>query len=209
MSQKFVGKMMRMAKLVSEDNNPCYSRKVGVVITDTDSIILGVGYNGPPRHTPHCDSKEYITDILFPKLDEMEKDILYNKTLTLKSERSVEIFNTLNDEAKAKLVAHKLDGCKTCPRRFFGYSAGVRNDLCTCQHAERNAITNASAPVKNGVLFGWCCISCMQCTGAIINARIAEVHFLAGPEYEKGCLKLYEYAGIPVFLHTEEEILNG
>lgn len=194
--------MMRMAKQVAEDNNPCYSRKVGVVITDVDGIIKGVGYNGPPRKTPHCDSAEYIREILLPKLNDEEKDRLvraYNYDPGWKWDK----------EDQYDEIPRKLDGCKTCPRRLLGYSAGVRNDLCSCQHAERNAITNASASLKGGILYGWCCVSCMQCTGAVINARISECHFLDGPEYESGCLKLYEYAGIPIFLHSEAEIASA
>jgi dCMP deaminase len=33
----------------------CIRRKVGAVITDTDGVILSTGYNGVPRHFPHCD----------------------------------------------------------------------------------------------------------------------------------------------------------
>lgn len=194
-SDKFIKKNMRLAKQIAKDNNSCPSRQVGCVITDTDNIVLGIGYNGPPRGTPHCDSYNYIKDILWPKLDDNEQEVLWKKSGSFAKD--------------AELIASKLDSCKTCPRRFFNYGPGVRNDLCSCQHAETNAITNANGSVKGGILFGWCITSCQGCTGAIINARIKEVHFLAGPEYSIGALKLYEYAGIPVFLHTEEEILNG
>lgn len=189
MSEKFIKKFMRLAKFIANDTNHCYSRKVGAVITDTDGIILGTGYNSPPRQTPHCDSYNYTKDILWPKLTQEEKQVLFEKSGAFSCD--------------AELVASKLDSCKTCPRRHFGYSAGVRNDLCSCQHAETNAITNANGPVKGGILFGYCCVSCQNCTGAIINARIKEVHFLEGAEYQPGCLKLYEHAGIPVFLHPE------
>lgn len=208
MSPKHVGKMMRLAKTVAEDNNPCYSRKVGCIITDQDGVILGTGYNGPPRKTPHCDSKEYIQDILWPKLTFSEQADLVDYTMRVAkiSKTRWDKLNTAHTECD--IVASNLDGCKTCPRRLLNFGPGVRPDLCSCQHGERNAISNSSVSVAGGILFGWCCISCFSCTGAIINARIKEVHFLEGPEYESGCLKLYEYANIPVFLHSAEEILR-
>jgi dCMP deaminase len=35
----------------------CARRHTGAVITDEEGIILGVGYNGSPRGTPHCIEK--------------------------------------------------------------------------------------------------------------------------------------------------------
>jgi deoxycytidylate deaminase len=53
LSKKFVVKYMRLAKLVGEDQNPCYSRQIGTVLVkvydDGSSRIIATGYNGPPE----------------------------------------------------------------------------------------------------------------------------------------------------------------
>ncbi len=187
---------MRLAGFLGDDNVKCPSRKVGCIITDIDSVILGTGYNGSPRKTPEPDSYEYIKNILWPKLTETEKQklscLVQNRNPTQKDEREV--------------VAESLHGCGQCPRRLLGHSSGVRTELCSCQHGERNAISNSNGSVAGGILFGHCCISCFGCTGAIINSRIKEVHFQEGPEYEPGCIALYGYANIPIFLYSEEEL---
>ena len=66
LSEKFIKKYMRMANHVADNNNACYSRKLGVVLVkvypDGSSHDVGTGYNGPPRRTPHCDTKEYLEE---------------------------------------------------------------------------------------------------------------------------------------------------
>ena len=204
LSQKVIGKMMRMAKLIANDNNPCYSRKVGCVITDSDGIILGTGYNGPGRKTPHCDSQEYIRDILWPKLTKEEQDTLLKKGEEHNYSTNNKRYLTA-PYSKQELVSRQLANCKTCPRRFFGYGPGVRSELCSCGHGEVNAIVNSNGSVAGGILFGYCVTSCQSCTTYVINSRIKEVHFLDGEEYQKGVWKQYEYAKIPVFLYKESD----
>ncbi len=208
---------MRLARHIALDNDTPCSRKVGSVIVDSDNIVRGLGYNASPRQTQHCDSTDYIRDILWPKLDENDKAKLCNITLAKAKENPALFDCDIRDlenliESKYPLiqnaVANVLGGCNTCPRRLLGYPAGQRTDLCSCQHAESNSIVNSNGPVNGCILFGWCCISCFQCTGQIINSRIAEVHFLEGEEYQSGCLAMYKYAKIPVFLHSEGSI-NG
>lgn len=218
LSDKFVKKWMRLARHIALDNDTPCSRKVGCVITDVNNKILSIGYNGAPSGTPHCDSTEYIRDILWPKLDEKDKEKLCDIVLQRGKEHPSllkQLFNSSVEDLESLIrekppliqncVGNILDGCNTCPRRLLGYPAGQRTDLCSCQHAERNALSNANGSVVGGILFGWCCISCFSCTGAIANSHISEVHFLSGPEYENGCLSLYGYADIPVFLHDEKE----
>lgn len=200
MSQKQIGKMMRLAKTVAEDNNPCYSRQVGCVIADRHGVPRGIGYNGPPRKSPHCDSAEYIKDILIPKLNQEELNKLATKAY-FGEETEYKSFMELT-------IPARLNGCGQCPRRWFGYAASVRPDICSCQHAERNAITNAACDLEGCVLFGWCITSCQDCTGAIINANIKEVHFLEGEEYNKGVWNLYKSVKIPVFLYNEKDVLK-
>lgn len=203
MSQKQIGKMMRLAKTVAEDNNPCYSREVGCVITDKNSVVKGLGYNGPPRKSPHCDSAEYIKDILWPKLNEDERNRLVDPLREQASKYSHYLFQDDCD-----IASRLLDGCKTCPRRLLNYPAGVRPDICSCHHAEVNAIINAACDLQDCILFGWCITSCQNCTSSIINANIKEVHFLEGEEYNKGVWNLYKSVKIPVFLYNEKDVLK-
>ena len=46
-------KMMRHALFIAKENRACHSRQIGSVICDEDCKILSVGYNGPPKNTPH------------------------------------------------------------------------------------------------------------------------------------------------------------
>lgn len=201
LSQKFIKKWMRLARQIAIDNETPCSRKVGSIIVTKDNIVKGMGYNGNPRSVPNCDSAEYIKNILIPKLDEKEFAILKEEAALLYHKYINPLFSD------SDFISKQLDGCGICPRRLLRYKPGERTDLCFCQHAERNAISNASGPVNGDILLGWCCVSCSQCTGSIINARISEAHFLNGPEYESGCLLMYRYANIPVFLHDEKDFL--
>ena len=46
---------MKLAREIANDQNPCLSRRVGVVVIDPKTNgIVGAGYNGPPENTPHC-----------------------------------------------------------------------------------------------------------------------------------------------------------
>lgn len=224
MSEKFIGKMMRLAKQIGEDNNSCYSRKIGTVITNQDAIILSTGYNSPPRKTPNCDSSDYITDILWSKLNQQEKDKLCHVTLTKARENPKHFkrafdcdVDTLEELIEKKYpliqnaVGNVLGGCKQCPRKLLGYNSGERSELCSCVHSETNALINKKCDVSGGFLFCWCKnLSCMVCTSNIINAGIKEVHFLdGGEEYHSGCIQLYKYAKIGVYLHDEGKILSG
>jgi deoxycytidylate deaminase len=48
---EFVQKYMLTAKLFGELKNPCYSRKIGVVIVNNLlTKVVSMGYNGPPRN---------------------------------------------------------------------------------------------------------------------------------------------------------------
>lgn len=152
---------MKLAKMVGEEVNPCFSRHIGVVIMNPRSnTIVGTGYNGPPQGTPHCDSYDFLKNYFYPQLTDKEK---FEKG-------SVEEF------------ARAYENCATCPRRLVGAASGERTELCSCQHAERNAITNAGI-VDGCYMFCWCGVPCIQCTGTIINAGISKVYCLQATDY--------------------------
>ena len=86
----FVRKYMLTAKLFGELKNPCYSRKIGVVILNANlTKVVGMGYNGPPRGAPHCDSPEHLKNIFLPQLTDEDKNcISKNKNSGMEVPRS-------------------------------------------------------------------------------------------------------------------------
>lgn len=213
-SDKHIKTNMKLALYIASQNDICFSRKIGTVITDINSVILSVGINGPPRKTPHCDSEDYIAEILWDKLSDDNKSQLTaiakerNSTSDKEFDNlacSIATFAPISRtfSSTAHAVGRLLDGCKMCPRKMLGSKSGENSDWCSCAHSEANSITNAKCSLEGGFLFCSCeNLSCTYCTGLIINAGIKEVHFVAGPEYHAGCVKLYMRAGIKVYTYT-------
>ena len=181
-SQKFVKKYMRLAKQFGEDLNPCYSRKIGVIIVDVNiNKIVATGYNGPPRGTPHCDSKEHLLNIVWPQLTENERSLIEFKPMV------------------ADEFVSKYKDCGICPRKIIKAESGKRLELCSCAHAEVNAIVNASQNINGCVMFCWCPVPCIECTKIIINAGIKTVYcFKEDKDYSIGSRYLFKMAKIEI-----------
>ncbi len=179
-SEKFVKKYMRLAKQFGEDSNPCYSRKIGVIIVDpTINKIVATGYNGPPRGTPHCDSEEHLKNIVYPQLTSEDK-----KVIGLDSEED---------------FLSKYSNCGSCPRKIIKADSGKRLELCSCAHAEVNAIVNASQKLHDCVMFCWCPVPCIECTKIIINSGIKELWcFKEDKDYSVGSRYLFDHAKVKV-----------
>lgn len=177
-SEKFIKKYMRLAKLLGEESNPCYSRKIGAIIVDPAiNKIVGTGYNGPPRNTPHCDSEEHLQNIVWPNLSDKEKSVA--------------------NVDKCEDFIGKFKDCKVCPRRLVGAVSGKRLELCSCAHAEVNAIVNASTNLHGCEIFGWCSVPCIECTKIIINSGIKRVYCFKEPEdYSIGSRYLFKKASV-------------
>lgn len=190
---KFIKKFMRIACEVGEYENPCHSRKIGVVIVDPeDNRILGTGYNGPPPGTPHCDTPEYLSNFFWPQLNESERE-------------SIKTTHGTPDDPSGKENFVKMYGhCGQCPRRLVGARSGQRTELCSCGHAERHAITNAQCRLVGTVMFCWCCLPCIQCSDSIIQAGIYEIHCLDEPMYHEASSWLLEQGGVDVYTHPKE-----
>jgi deoxycytidylate deaminase len=236
LGEKFVKKYMRLAKQVGEDNNPCYSRHIGVVLVkvypDGDSHVVGTGYNGPPKQTPHCDSREYLKNIVWPQLKPEEKRAaLVRIPLELfkpESPNKVPHFNLGMNERGPEDLVGKCDsyaehvfvehfvGCKTCPRKVVGAKSGERLELCSCEHAERNAIYNATEDLHGTWAFCWCGVACWDCTKALINAGISRCFFIddgsyarnGGSDYSFGSRWLFEKRGVSIYLDKPEFYLS-
>jgi deoxycytidylate deaminase len=181
LSKRYIGKYIRLAKHVAQDDNPCYSRQVGAVIVNPQANkVVGIGFNGPPRGTPHTDTQAYLNSFVWPQLTESEKAVT-------------------GCRSGLEFAVQNAD-CKQCPRRLVGAKSGERTSLCTCVHAETNSIVNAAQDVRGCWMFCWCGIPCIECAKLIINSGIERVYCLSDePDYSWGSLKLLEQANVAVY----------
>jgi len=213
MKTGFHQKYMRLAKQIAESNDICGSRKIGVVIVDPDdNSIISTGYNGPPAGTPHCDSPRFIKNYFWPQLSDIEKETackavcLSAKELKERRAIGIKIDPTTNKEYvyfEPDFLADRVRA-GTCPRRLINAGSGERSSLCSCQHAERNAITKARDKLVGCLMFCWCGLPCVDCTGAIINSKISEVHCLDVPDYHPVSNWLFQEAKINVQKHSPD-----
>ncbi len=189
MKEKFIKHYMRLAKFVGEDCNSCYSRKIGVVIVDPQANkVLGTGYNSPPRGVPHNDDPEYLREVVWPQLTDVEKE-----TACGNCDRYIE----------------KYQYSKVCPRKAVGAPSGKRLELCSCVHAETNAIVNASDNLYGAEMFAFCGVPCLECAKLIINAGIKKVYIIDwGQDYSFGSRYLFTKAGVEIIEHLPEYYLS-
>ena len=196
MKEKFIKKYMRIARHIGFDQNPCYSRKIGVVIVDPIlNKIIGTGYNGPPPGTPHCDSTIFLNEYFWPQLTESEKESFRLEFGMLKE--------ALDSVIRDKFVEEYAD-CGVCPRRLIKAKSGERSNLCSCGHAERHAITNASCSLHNAMMFAWCGVPCLQCSDSIIHSGIKTVHCLS-EIYHDQSEWLLDKGGVKIIKHSEDD----
>jgi deoxycytidylate deaminase len=202
---------MRLAKQVGEDGNPCYSRHIGVVIVNPHHHrLVGTGYNGPPRDTPHCDDPEYLREVVFPQLTPAEISYFYEKNDTKiaengrkLSEEGRGILPETLEEKQCRNFVETAANCKTCPRKLIGAPSGKRLELCSCAHAETNAIVNAGQDLHGCVMFCWCGVPCYECTKLIINSGIMEIWVINwGADYSDGSRYLFKKKGVTIHEHV-------
>ena len=195
MKDKFIRKYMGLAKVIAEDQNPCLSRRVGVVVVDSiTNGIVGAGYNGPPENTPHCTDVEFLEHFFWPQLTERE---IMQLCAYYRATHNID----LQPMDRPKKACEFLSSCNKCPRNILGYSSGQRSELCSCQHAERNALNKLPIPAQGLTMFCWCGIPCIQCTGSIINAGIKEVHCLQGNDYQSVSRWLFDHGNTSLVEH--------
>jgi deoxycytidylate deaminase len=192
-SEKFQKKYMSLAADIARCNDSCYSRHLGCIIVDANHRVRGMGYNGPPAGTPHTDDYFYLTEFFWPQLDFKEIDSI-RLLLDLPKE-------TIGCNISEEFV-NKYENCQICPRRLVGAGSGKRVTLCSCQHAERNTITAANLDSTLCAMYCYCGVPCIDCTGAIINARvIKEVHHLNEDDYHEGSRWLFDKSDIMLMSH--------
>lgn len=192
MKEKFIKKYMRLAKFVAEDQNPCYARKVGAVIVDpNNNKVVGTGYNGPPKNVPHCDDKQHLEKVVWPQLSQIERDIIEFKPLTCE-----------------EFVA-KYKNCGVCPRKLVRADSGKRLELCSCVHAETNAIVNAAQDLHGCYIFCWCPLPCVECSKLIINSGIKKLYCYAEDvDYSVGSRFILNHANIEIIELDKNLILQ-
>jgi deoxycytidylate deaminase len=181
MKTRYIKKYMRLAKFIGEDQNPCYSRHIGAVVTTSDGRrILGTGYNGPPPGTPHTDSAVYLREFFWPSLSDMQREhiALHCNIFTV-------------DE-----LVYFHTNSRRCPRKLLAAGPGELSHLCTCGHAERHAITNAACDLLGARMFLWESAPCLQCCDAIIQAGIKVIYCLDRPLYHDKSPWLLEHGGV-------------
>ena len=181
-SLKFQKFYLGLVKHVSENITACPSRGVAALIVDKNHRILGLGYNGPPAGTPHCNTLEYLQQVVEPQVPSEARSSL------------ILSFGSLEQA---------WENCKGCPRKFLGYKSGEATHLCSCVHAEINALINAAKDVTGSVMY--CSLTpCQNCAASIVNARIAEVHYPEADHYspttpwilDQGQVKRFEHSDI-------------
>ena len=153
----------------------CLSIQRGSLIITPDFTIVGLGYNGPPRGVPHCDSDERL-------------NWLCDK---LKSSHVGDIRSYLVENGWGS----------SCPRRTLKYKSGEGLDICPAGHSEANAIYNAA---RHGISIRGCylihstALPCVECSKAIIGAGITKVICRDLPDYDTGSRWLLKQAGIEI-----------
>jgi deoxycytidylate deaminase len=217
MKIKFVKKFMRLAKLIGEDQNPCHSRKIGAVIVNpNNNKILGTGYNGPAPGTPHPTSNIYLRQFFWPQLNDNDKSSLAyslkdsewnTEYASAKNDDDTKLASILEDQLLTAFV-NNYEGKPICPRRIVGAKSGERPDLCSCGHAERHAITNASCELHGMYMFCWCGVPCLQCSDSIIQAGLKMVYCLEGKHYHKQSLWLLKSGGVEILELSTDFLLK-
>jgi len=133
--------------MAASHNSPCLSRKEGAILVKDNSVI-STGFNGPPRHIPHCGKARMKSDpIIFKRL-------------------------------RADAIEPVYGDDTMCPRYRLGFGTGEGLHLCPSIHAEVNALLNASRQgisTYNSTMYLTCGIPCKNCFGSIINAGVNEV----------------------------------
>lgn len=99
--------------------------------------------------------------------------------------------------------------CKgKCPRRMLNIPSGEQLNLCTCEHAEKNAIYNCNGKSTNMTMYCWCGVPCQDCTKAIINFGIKKVVCLEKDiDYSTSSKWMLISAGIELVKFSEQDIL--
>lgn len=193
MSPEFVSKYMETARVFGEVKNACKSRKIGALIVNpATNNIIGAGYNSPPRGIPHADSQEYVENYFIPHVKDNREYVEALKNQGLCNERG---FSSIDLQDVF---------CRSCPRRVLGLKSGEGTEICTCAHAEQNAIANKCLPANDCYMFAYCCTPCRDCAKMIINAGIVRVYVAEKEIYHWDTLQMFKDAKVKLYFYDEK-----
>ena len=209
LDKKWIKKYLKIAKTLADDNDACYSRKIGVVLVSSNNRIMSLGYNGSIEGAPHNDSAEYLAHLWDNLLTEEQRKFLQEK-FPEKFAQNVEIIPCASSKEAMKF-ASCFNGCKQCPRKILNIPSGQNLELCTCAHAERNCLASASklgVSTENSTMYCWCSCPCHECTIQIIQSGVKNVVCLKGDvDYSRSSRYLFKFANVEL-IEVNESIIN-
>jgi deoxycytidylate deaminase len=182
-----IKKWMKVAKIIKEVENPCYSRAIGAIIVDPSAnVIISSGHNGPPANCPPNDDPGYLREVVWNKLDSYEKSVVKRKLYP--SDGISEGCRDVSEKELCENFVSSYGNCKTCPRKHVDAPSGKRLELCSCIHGETDAICKAKAAgskLLGAVMFAYCGVPCVECTKLCINSCLDVVFCLdhGGEDY--------------------------
>lgn len=183
-SEKWVRKYMKLAKCLAEDNDACYSRKIGVILVSENNRVISLGYNGSIEKSPHNDDPVYLRKLYENILQQEHKNLL-NKEYGINC---------------AQQLSDTFGNCKQCPRRLMNIPSGQHLEYCNCAHAERNCLASASKlgiSTDKSTMYCWCSVPCHECTTQMIQSGVKNVVCLKSEnDYSKSSRFLFECAKI-------------
>lgn len=162
-------------------NSKCLSRKIGTILVK-DGVIIGTGYNGPPRGMPHCGSRWVRDEEYF---NEAKKHDTWGDTVHLST---------------------------TCPRQILGFKSGEGLEWCVAGHAERNALINAAREgisTKGSIMYMNCGIPCTPCLVELINAGVYEIIIDGEGVYDLSANYVLDNCKLKVRLFDGRVLKNG
>jgi deoxycytidylate deaminase len=198
LSEKWMNKYMRLAKALADDNQSCYSRKIGVILVTADNSATCGGWNGTVRNSPANDSHDRLWH-------------LWNDRLT--NEQKVQLHEKAGIKDGCDFVG-KYTHCGKCPRAILGIPSGQQLDLCNCAHAERNALANAGRAglvTLGSVMYCYCKLPCHDCAIQIIQCGVEAVVCLEpgnDKDYSPSSRQMFKDAGVKVFPVSHEKIFG-
>lgn len=96
-----------------------------------------------------------------------------------------------------------------CPRKAMGFGSGQGVEYCPAEHAERNAIINATITgtnIQGSTLYLNQNAICNECAKAIIQAGIVELVMIGWVEYEPLAGRLLNEAGVKIRIIEEVDL---
>ena len=190
-SNKWIRKFLRQAREAS-DGSDCASRGVGCVLVK-DKIPISQGFNGPPSGcSNNCARIEFYSpkcyfdhakrcNISFEKTEPWydDKTCKIMVPMGIKNEKCCSPIPLTEDPCTQSFLEDFGKGKNICPRKLLGYKSGENLELCSCCHAESNAIAFAARQGHSTILsscFTFPISPCKMCAGLLISAGIKEIY---------------------------------